>query len=86
MNYLTPHTAEWFAALESCNAAQAAAAKQIIKLAGRTDVCSVCGDEPATDYKVVGMQFTPSTGATTRLCDDCREVRRTMYVESFIRF
>ena len=86
MNYLRPHTAEWFSALESCDSTQAAFTKQIIDLAGRTDVCSVCGDAPASDYKVVGAQFSPLIGATIRLCDDCREIRRTTNGESFVKF
>jgi hypothetical protein len=34
MKYLTPHTAEWFSALEACNPEQVAMTKQIISLAG----------------------------------------------------
>jgi hypothetical protein len=86
MNYLIPHTTEWFDALESCNPQQAAMTRQIVDLAGRTDVCPVCGDFPALDYKVVGASFTPQIGATIRLCDDCREIRRSTEVESYIKF
>lgn len=75
MKYLTPHTPEWFSALDSCNRAQAAATKQILTMAGRDDVCSVCGDDPASDYKVVGVKFSTDIGATIRLCDDCRTIR-----------
>jgi hypothetical protein len=75
MKFLTPHTAEWFAALESCNPQQAAMTRQIIGLAKRDDACSVCGDDPASDYKVTGVQFSKDIGATTRLCDDCQGIR-----------
>ena len=85
MTYLTPHTAEWFSALESSNPNQAAMTRQIISSAGRSDVCSVCGDTPATDYKVVGAQFSTAIGASIRLCDDCREIRRSSMVESYIK-
>ena len=81
--HLTPHTPEWFSALEACNPAQAAITKQIVALAGRADVCSVCGDDSAKDYKLVGVQFGPNTAATIRLCDDCRQIRSKMHGESF---
>lgn len=83
MNYLTPHTEEWFNAVKSINPAQAAMAKQIIGLAGKAEVCSVCCDEPASDYKINGLQFSPTIGATIRLCDDCRMIRSTTEGESY---
>ena len=85
MEYLTPHTAEWFAALEACNPAQAAMTKQIIGLAGREDACSACGDDPASDYKVEGVQFNPKIGATIRLCDDCRKIRTSVQGEKLVK-
>lgn len=85
MRYLTPHTPEWFTALELCNQEQASATRQVVQLAKGVDVCSICGDRPTIDYKIVGTQFASGTGATIRLCDDCREVRRSVYGESFIR-
>jgi len=42
-NYLKPHSPEWFAALEKVNPTQAAQTTQILSLAGRDDVCSICG-------------------------------------------
>jgi hypothetical protein len=86
MNYFRPHTAEWFEALRSFDPTQAEMTKQIVELAGSVDVCSVCGDKPATDYKVIGRPFDPSTGATMRLCDDCREIQRSIHGESYIKF
>jgi hypothetical protein len=85
MTYLTPHTNEWFIALESFDGKQAAMTKQILGLAGRNDVCSVCGDEPASNYKVADRQFSPTVGATIRLCDDCREIRSSSMSESYIK-
>jgi hypothetical protein len=83
MAHLTPHSPEWFAALEAVNPDQAAFTRQIVGLAGKADVCSVCGGDPAQDYTVVGVQFSPNTDATIRLCDDCREIRSKMHGESF---
>lgn len=70
-----PHTPEWFKALEAFDQAQARHAKKIVELAGRADVCTICGDDPASDYRLVHP--TPARGsvATIRLCDDCRMIR-----------
>jgi hypothetical protein len=75
MKLLTPHTAEWFAALEACNSQQADMTRYAIGLAKRDDVCSVCGTAPASDYKVAGVQFSKDIGATIRLCNDCKGIR-----------
>jgi hypothetical protein len=74
--FLKPHSPEWFTALESFNPAQAAHTRKIIELAKDDQVCSVCGDDPAKDYKL-DMPSLPSTAvATLRLCDDCAKLRR----------
>ncbi len=83
MGYLIPHTPEWFKALEALRPDQAAATRQVLDLAGSTDVCSICGDAPAKDYRVVGVKFGPNLDATVRLCDDCRDIRSQMYGELF---
>ncbi len=83
MTYLTPHTPEWFKALESINPMQAAMTKQIIELAGKPEACSLCGDYPTADYKVVGVRFGSNTDATIRLCDDCRDIRGETQDESY---
>jgi len=69
MTHLTPHTHEWFKALESVNPTQAAMSAMLIELAGRTDICSVCGDDPAKDYKIVGVKLGGNVDATIRLCE-----------------
>lgn len=85
-NYLKPHSPEWFAALEKANSSQAAQTKQILSLAGRDDVCSICGDDRAADYKLASEQMTSGVVATLRLCDDCLNIRRNMYGENFVPF
>ncbi len=73
---LTPHTPEWFAALEQWDPPKAMMTRKIIELAGRTDVCSICGDDPASDYRLE-EEYRPAGGADTlRLCDDCVRIRR----------
>jgi hypothetical protein len=50
--------------------------RKIIELTGRTDVCSICGDDPASDYRLA-EERRPAGGADTlRLCDDCVGIRR----------
>lgn len=82
-DYLTPHSKEWFEALEKFNAQQAAHTRQVINLAKSDEVCSVCGDDPASDYRLIHP--VPSQGApdTIRLCDDCRMIRERSG-ESFV--
>lgn len=85
-SYLKPHSPEWFAALRRANPIQAEQTKQILSLAGRDDVCSICGDDLAKDYKLASDQMTPNYIATLRLCDDCLKIRRNMYGENFVPF
>jgi len=75
-SYLVPHTAEWFAALEVWDPPKAAMARMAIATGGSVDVCSVCGDDPARDYRLE-EPFRPPAGVDTlRLCDDCLDIRR----------
>lgn len=75
-SHLTPHTSEWFAALEQWDPPKAMMARKVIELTGRTDVCSVCGDDPASDYRLAEL-CRPAGGVDTlRLCDDCVRIRR----------
>jgi Permuted papain-like amidase enzyme, YaeF/YiiX, C92 family len=73
---LTPHSPEWFAAQELWDPPKAAQTKYIIEAEGRRDICSVCGDDPAQDYRLA-EPFRPPGGADTlRLCEDCLVIRR----------
>jgi hypothetical protein len=75
-SHLTPHTPEWFAALEQWDPPKAMMTRKIIELTGRTDVCSICGDDPASDYRLA-EEHRPAGGADTlRLCNDCVGIRR----------
>jgi hypothetical protein len=73
---LLPHTKEWFAAMELWDPVKAAVSKFVIDDAGREDVCSVCGDDPAADYRLA-KRFRPAGGPDTlRLCEDCLEIHK----------
>ncbi len=81
--HLTPHTDEWFVALEQWDPPKAMMTRMVIEITGRTDVCSVCGDEPANDY-FLAVEHQPTGGPNTlRLCDDCLHFRQTIG-ESFV--
>ncbi len=82
--YMRPHTPEWFAALDIWNPPQAAMTRHIVETAGRFDVCSVCGDDPARDYRLEEA-YRPAAGVdAVRLCDDCLAIRRNNG-EPFVR-
>ncbi len=81
--YLKPHTAEWFAALEKVAPRQAEHTRQIVRLAGREDVCSICGDVESADYKVASEQSLPGVIDTLRLCSDCVKIRKETEGEVF---
>jgi Permuted papain-like amidase enzyme, YaeF/YiiX, C92 family len=73
---LKPHTTEWFVALEQWDPPKAMMTREIIELVGRSDVCSICGDDPASDYRLA-EECRPAGGPDTlRLCDDCVGIRR----------
>jgi hypothetical protein len=71
MKHLNPHSKEWFAALADYDPQQAAQTKKTVKAAGSADVCSLCGDRPASDYEVADKWFDADTPVTFRLCEDC---------------
>jgi hypothetical protein len=75
---IKPHTREWFEALEKLNPQQAAMTRAAIKVAGRNDVCSFCGDVGSMEYRIVGAKLE-----TARLCDDCIKMRAVMHGEKF---
>ena len=84
-HYLTPHSSEWFDALAAFNPAQALHTRAILRAAGRSDVCSVCGDDPASDFQMVSPIPDQSSVAAIRLCDDCGSIRE-MNGKSYVPF
>ena len=67
-----PHTTEWFAALSVWDPTQAAMTRQAINMAGSLEVCSVCGDDPAQDYRlprIIGCPSPIGRPAVSTPCD-----------------
>lgn len=75
---LIPHTPQWFAAMEVWDPVKAVQTRVVIADAGREDVCSVCGDDPAADYRLERMFRPPGGPDTLRLCEDCVVIRKSM--------
>lgn len=72
---IVPHTSEWFSALENWSPKQAAMTRHVVEAAGNPEVCSICGDDPAADYRLPVNQRAPAGVDTLRLCDDCLQIR-----------
>jgi hypothetical protein len=81
--HFEPHTEDWFRSMASFRPDHATHTKRIIEAAGRTDVCGVCGDHPAQDFEIVGIDIPSDAPATIRLCDDCRKIRSSTQGETF---
>lgn len=77
---MEPHTPEWFAALCETHPHRAAMTCQVVTLAGRLDVCSICGDLPAPVYDDLDPPYLP-----LRLCDDCLTMQRDGFGERLRR-
>jgi hypothetical protein len=82
--YLTPHTPEWFAAMDTFDPPQAQLTRQILKVAGRVDVCGVCGVKDCDDYKVTPHDKTVHPASTLRLCEICRDLRAGVLKEQLV--
>lgn len=83
---LTPHTPEWFAALAVLNPQQAAHTRTVLQQSESNSVCSVCGDDPTSDYRLVGPGIPRGVLCTLRLCNDCWRIRSEMHAESLALF
>ena len=71
MKAIVPHTREWFASVKKHNPTQALHTRKVLKLAGNSEVCSVCGAEPEGDFR---LGTAPEW--TMRLCHVCHDLHR----------
>lgn len=74
MKYIRPHSSEWFEKLLLESPEQAAQTARLIELAGREDICSICGDEESADYQPVDEAKLP-----LRLCKSCLRMQRERF-------
>jgi hypothetical protein len=84
--YFTPHTPEWFRAMQDFDPVKAEIAKDAIASSGRAEVCSICGDLPADDYQIIDRYMPSNAVATIRLCDDCLRFKVTVDNATFIPY
>lgn len=84
--YYVPHSPEWFHAMESFDPIKAAITRMVIEVTGSLDVCSICGDDPAYDYRLVDKYMQKNAVATIRLCDDCLRIKKKIHREVFVPF
>ena len=78
MEQIEPHTAYWFSIVERVEPNLAKLSRHVVSAEGGEDVCSSCGDRPATDYRLVNGAKTMPGVPSLRLCDDCLAIRRSM--------
>lgn len=79
-----PHSPEWFREMASEDDAKMEMTKIILAAEGRNDVCSICGDEPAPEYRLEGSYLPGQLVPTLRLCEDHLLVRREINGEIFV--
>lgn len=69
-----PHTLEWYDRLIPIKPAQAMMTADVVSKAGSIDVCSICGDAPASIYDTLESPFL-----SIRLCEACLALQRLMF-------
>lgn len=65
---LVPNSEAWLAQLAKIDPKQAAATRELIKAAGKAEICSLCGDPPAGDFTL------PTKPLIMRLCKECHMI------------
>ena len=78
MEEIEPHTPYWWSVIDRVEPQLAALSRHAVASAGSTDVCTSCGDQPASSYRLVNGAETMPGVPSLRLCDDCIEIRRGM--------
>lgn len=73
-----PNSQDWIAKLAIWNPMAAAITTRARAEAqpGQDDFCAVCGDAPATEYRIADPESSPSPVTVFRFCDDCIGIRR----------
>lgn len=79
-HYPTPHSEAWFEELLRRDPRRFGQTRAIIDIAGGdTEICGICGDKPAFDYRLTKPKWWK--GWPMRLCPDCREIREHQWEE-----
>ena len=78
MEEIEPHTPYWWSVIDRVEPKLAALSRHAVASEGRTDVCTSCGDQPASSYRLVNGAETMPGVPSLRLCENCIEIRRDM--------
>lgn len=72
---LEPHQSAWLAAAQRADPAFAAMVRYTLHCEGHADICTICGDVPLGDFRVIEALVTPRGVPTLRLCGGCFAVQ-----------
>ena len=78
MEQIEPHCAYWYSIVDRVEPNLAALSRSAVAAEGSTEVCSSCGDQPTTAYRMVNGAQAMLGVPSLRLCEDCVEIRRGM--------
>ncbi|MBP7065164.1 YiiX/YebB-like N1pC/P60 family cysteine hydrolase [Ferrovibrio sp.] len=78
MEEIEPHTPFWWYIVERVEPNLAALSRHVVTSEGKADVCTSCGDQPASPYRLVNGAETMPGVPSLRLCGDCVEIRLGM--------
>lgn len=78
MEQIEPHSERWFYIVDRVEPKLSALARQAIRSEASPKVCSSCGDQPPTAYRIVNDAEVCPGVPSLYLCDDCVQIRRKL--------
>jgi hypothetical protein len=75
-DFHAPHSSDWYDAMFAFDMEKGLHTLQVVSFAGgRSDICGVCGDDPAFDYHLPKLSFHDKTPVVVRWCEDCAMIQ-----------
>lgn len=78
MEEIEPHSPYWYSIIDRVEPKLAALSRAAVASIGCTNVCSSCGDQPSSPFRLVNGAETMPGVPSLRLCDECTSIRRGM--------
>lgn len=75
MEQIEPHSTHWYSIIDSVEPHLAALSRLAVANKRSSEVCSSCGDQPTTDYRVVNAAEIMPGVPSLRLCEECFSIR-----------
>ncbi|MEE9374832.1 MAG: hypothetical protein V3V04_00700, partial [Rhizobiaceae bacterium] len=75
MERVKPHSELWFSIVDRVEPNLGALARIAIEAEQSKEICSSCGDRPATDYRIANSAEAMPGVPSLRLCDECHSIR-----------